>query len=408
MKQTPLYQSLTFCCLALFFSTNVLAVEYSASAFGTLGGAISDNKIIYQRYIDDNGTLMRDSLAGVQIDAKFNDQWAATAQLVLASATDEDDVIKPQVKWTTLSYRPSNDWLIRAGRMSLGGLLNQQNMEVGVSYDMARLPSEVYLFSSAYDYDGLSIAKTWNTSTHEITLEASLGMQSRDYRSYYNASGKAAFYPADISAGGFVLTVTDYERTTYKAGWHFSEIDPDEPEGLLSEYTFRQLGGGFYTLGEPINKATTHLNTFFLGTSFPLEKFFVTCEGTAILAQDFEAAPPTFAAYISVSRKLNNWTPYLTYAQMWTNGMDTWREVQGATPVPQFGVTQTVIDNAASAMAIYEQNSWMLGTSYAFTPKQKIKAEAMLTHVGERSAMFDGDIAHENVMVYSLSYNFAF
>ena len=200
MKQAPFYQLSTLCCLALLVSTDVLAVEYSASAFGTLGGAISDNGTTYQRYIDDNGTLMRDSLAGVQFDAKFNDQWAATAQLVLAPATDEDDVITPQVKWTLLSYRPTNDWLIRAGRMSLGGLLNQQNMDVGVSYDMARLPSEVYLVSSSYDYDGLSIIKTWNTNAHEITLDASMGRQSREYRTYYNASQKAVFYSADITS----------------------------------------------------------------------------------------------------------------------------------------------------------------------------------------------------------------
>jgi hypothetical protein len=59
-------------------------------------------------------------------------------------------------------------------------------------------------------------------------------------------------------------------------------------------------------------------------------------------------------------------------------------------------------------MQVYDQNSWMLGTSYSFSPKQKLKAEVMLTQVGDRSAMFDGSIANENVMVYSLSYNFAF
>lgn len=408
MKQAPLFLVFTMCSMMLLAAADVFAVDFSASAFGTLGGAISDNEITYQRYIDDSGTLMRDSLAGVQADAKFNDQWAATAQLVLAPATDEDGVLEPQLKWTLLSYRPANDWLIRAGRLSLGGLLNQQNMDVGVSYDMARLPSEVYLISSSYDYDGLSIAKTWNTAAYEITLDTSVGMQNRDYRSYYSANEKAIFYPADITSGGFVLTATDYDRAMYRAGWHLSEIDPEEPEGLLSQYTFQPLGGGFYTLGQPIFKSTTRVNTFFLGAKVPVGSFLVTGEGTALVAQDFEAAPPTYAAYISLSRKLGNWTPYLTYAQMWSTGLDTWREVRGATPVPQFGVTRAAIDNSASAMAIYEQSSWMLGASYAITPKQKIKAEAMLTHVGERSAMFDGDIAHENVMVYSLSYNFAF
>jgi hypothetical protein len=394
--------------IALMFPTYVNAVDFSYSGFGTFGGAISDNKTTYQRYIDDHGTLMRDSLLGVQVDAKFNNQWAATTQVVIAPSADEDNVVKPQLKWTLLSYRPTNDWLIRAGRMSLGGLLNQQNLDVGVTYDMVRLPSEVYLISSSYDFDGLSAVKTWNISGYEISLDGSLGKQKRYYRSYYNGSETPSFYSADVTAGSLVLTVNDNDQAMYRFGWNIAEIDPDDPEGLLSKFTFTPLGGGLYTLGKPVYKSTTQINTFFLGARFPLGGFLLSCEGTAVLPNDFEAAPPTLAAYASLSHKFGNWTPYLTYAQTWTSGMDTWRKVKGATAVPQLGITQADIDNAASAMGIFEQNSWMVGTSYAITPKQKLKAEVMLTHVGERSAMFDGSIANQNVTVLSLSYNFAF
>jgi hypothetical protein len=351
---------------------------------------------------------MRDSLLGVQLDAKFNEQWGVTAQVVLASSPDEDDVIEPQLKWTLLSYRPTDDWLFRLGRLSLGGLLNQQNIDVGVSYDILRLPSEVYLLSSSYDFDGLSIVKTWNVFDYEITLDGSFGMQNRDYRGYYNGSKKTFFYSGDVIGGGFIATVSDFGRAMYRAGWHITEIKSDDGDAILSQFTFRELGAGFYTLGNPIFISSTTVNTFFLGSRIPLGAFLLSCEGTAIIPQDFDAAPPTYAAYISVSRKWEQWTPYLTYAQSWTDGLDTWRKVQGASNVPQFGITQTLIDDTASAMAIYDQNSWMLGTSYSFTPRQKLKAEVMLTHVGERSAMFDGAASHENVTMFSLAYTFAF
>lgn len=390
------------------FATEAQAFEYSISGFGTLGGAISDNDTKYQRFIDNHGTLKRDSLLGVQFDAKLNDKWGVTTQLILAPSTDDDDVITPQLKWTTISYRPTNDWLIRLGRLSLGGLLNQQNLDVGVSYDMLRLPNEVYLLSSSYDFDGMSIAKTWNTTDYEVTVDGSFGMQNRDFRSYYNYSDEPVFSSADVTAGGLILTVTDYDQAMYRVGWHYSKIDPDDREGIPSEFTFVDLGGGLYTLGQPIYKSNMYANTFFLGARFPLGGFLISCEGTAIIVDDIDIVPSTLAGYISVSRKLGNWTPYLTYAQIWNDGLDTWRKVQGATAVPELGVTQELIDNGASVMQVYDQNSWMLGTSYSFSPKQKLKAEVMLTHVGDRSAMFDGSIANENVMVYSLSYNFAF
>lgn len=407
MIQTQLSRYAILCGMALLSCTEAFAFEYGFTGFGTMGGAISDKKITYQRYIDDNGTFMRDSLIGGQFDAKFTDQWSATAQVILAAATDEDNVVKPQIKWTLLSYRPTNDWLIRVGRLSLGGLLNQQNLDVGVTYDMARLPNEVYLLSSSYDFDGLSIAKTWSTDTYEITLDASFGMQNRDYRSYNNGSENSNYYSADVTSGALVLSVTDYDQAIYRLGWSINQLDPGG-KGNLTTFNFIPLGNGLYTLGTPDYSEKSTINTLFFGTRIPLGGFLLSCEGTAVIARDFDPAPTTVSAYINVAHKLGNWTPYVTYAQSWTEGLDTWRKVKGATAVPQMGVTQVMIDDAASQMAVFDQSSWMLGTSYAFTPKQKLKAEAMLTHVGDRSAMFDGDIAHENVMVYSLSYNFSF
>lgn len=407
MKRTPLQIYPIFAGLAVLLCGDALAVDYGLTGFGTVGEAISDSKIVYQRYIDDNGTLMRDSLVGAQLDVKFTDQWAATTQVILAAATDEDDVWKPQLKWTSLSYRPTNDWLLRAGRLGFGGLLNQQNLDVGVTYDMARLPNEVYLISSAYDFDGLSVAKTWSTDAYEITLDGTFGMQNRDYRAYDIGSKEPDYFSGDVTGGGLVLTVTDYDQAIYRAGWSINEIETDE-DGFLTTFNFIPLGNGLYTLGRPGYSSSIRVNTLFLGLRMPLGGFLISFEGTAVITQDVDPAPTTAGAYINISRKFGSWTPYFTYAQSWTDGLDTWRKVKGATAVPQMGVSQTTIANAASNMAVFDQNSWMVGASYAFTPKQKIKAEAMLTHVGERSAMFDGDIAHENVMVYSLSYNFSF
>ena len=395
-------------CFAAFLPTAAQAFDFIYSGFGTVGAAISDHEGKYQRYLDDDGTFMRDSLLGLRLDGKFNEQWAVTTQIVLMASDDEDDVVEPQLKWTMLSYRPANDWLIRAGRLSLGGLLQQQNLDVGVTYDMARLPSEVYLLSSAYDFDGASVTKTWNVGDYEVALDASFGMQNRYYRTYHNGVDQEVYYSADITAGGLVLTINDYDQTIYRLGWHLSEIDPDEPDEILSKYTFVPLGYGMYTLGSPEYTATTNVNTIFVGAQVPLGGFLLSGEGTALIADDFEAGPPTYSAYISLSRKIDKVTPYITYAQTWTSGLDTWRQVKGATPVPQYGISARTIEDAASAMAVYDQSSWMFGASYSISPQQKIKTEVMITHVGERSAMFDDDIAHENVTVFSLSYNFAF
>lgn len=407
MRTKGILKTFAFSVMALMLTPGVHAAEYSLSGFGTVGGAISDNSSVYQRYVDDTGTLMRDSLLGVQLDAKFNDQWGATTQLVIAPRTDDDTGVGPQLKWTFLSYRPTNDWLFRLGRLSLGGLLNQQNMDVKVSYAMARLPAEVYLLSSEYDYDGVSLAKTWSADDYEITLDGSFGVMQRDLRTYANGSKTAHYLPGTISGGALVLTVNDYfDRFKARVGWHRTEGDPDTP--AIGSYTFAPLGNNLYTLGLPNSITKLRADTFFLGARFPLGAFMVSSECTAVMPDDIDTAPPYISAYVSVSRQWGNWTPYLTHARIWSTDMDSWRKVRGATPVPQIGITQTVLDDAASSILLSDQNSWMLGVSYAFTPQQKLKAEVMRTHIGERSGLFDGDLAHEDVMIYSLSYNFAF
>mgnify|MGYP003417478779 CR=1 FL=1 len=67
-----------------------LAQEFSYSGFGTVGAAVSNKDYKYQRFITDNGTVKRDSVLGVQFDAKFSSQWSATLQAKVAPAEDNE------------------------------------------------------------------------------------------------------------------------------------------------------------------------------------------------------------------------------------------------------------------------------------------------------------------------------
>src|SRR5258706_15093215 len=69
----------------------VAGVDFSVSGFGTLGYARSDQPYTYQRFIDKSGTFMRDSLAGLQVDTRFADQFGATVQVEVAPDTANDN-----------------------------------------------------------------------------------------------------------------------------------------------------------------------------------------------------------------------------------------------------------------------------------------------------------------------------
>ena len=139
----------------------VAAIDFSASGFGTVGYARSDQSYSYQRFIDDSGTFWRDTVAGLQVDARFADKFGATVQFKLAPASNNDNEYKGTVSWAFLSWRPTNDWLFRAGKQRIPLYLYSQTVDVGVTYDFARLPTEMYSIISSNDFTGLSLSKTW-------------------------------------------------------------------------------------------------------------------------------------------------------------------------------------------------------------------------------------------------------
>ena len=49
--------------LALVLVQTAYAAEVSLSGFGTIGYAISDKEYSYQRFVDDNGTIKRDTVS---------------------------------------------------------------------------------------------------------------------------------------------------------------------------------------------------------------------------------------------------------------------------------------------------------------------------------------------------------
>ena len=150
---------------------SVAAVDFSVSAFGTLGYARSDQSYAYQRFINRSGTFRRDSLAGLQVDAKFADKFGATVQVKVAPDTANDNRYEGTVSWAFLSYRPTNDWLFRAGKQRIPFYLYSETLDVGVTYDFARLPTEMYSIISSNDVTGLSFSKNWGMENGDLSLD---------------------------------------------------------------------------------------------------------------------------------------------------------------------------------------------------------------------------------------------
>lgn len=411
------------CALALLFAHTAAAVDYTLSGFGTLGYAQSDQSYKYQRFIGKSGTFTRDSVIGAQIDARFNGEWGATIQTKIAPALNQDNRWQPSVSWLFLSYRPTNDLLIRAGKLRMPFYLNAENMDVGATYAVTRLPIELYSVSPTMDFTGASFAQSWDAGNDEVNLDGYWGKGDMPWRHYTRDTATPSWSPLRADAKGLLLSLYRNEDAL-RVGIHTADISFTDANQFYTNLTPATLTppsgmtGTYYTPSGQISKITTP--TFNLGADIHWKHGFRTLgeyvrrkvNGTGI-------GPDTESYYLTLFKEATEWTHYLTYAQINSKNLAAYQAVNSARVSALFPGTAIPAANinasqraAADAMTMYAQYSWSLGTAYSIDKNSKLKAEWSITHTGLVSSFVDAPVGGESggqrINTLSLAYCFMF
>ena len=367
------------------------------------------------------------------MDAKFADRFGATMQLKAAPATDSDHGYAGTVAWAFLSYRPSNDWLVSAGKQRIPFYLYSQSYDVGVTYDFALLPTEMYSLSPSNDFNGLSVSKNWSLARGELTIDAYWGTSKFDTRYWLRDGIPAAQGPGSIfrrvEFGGKIVVVSYRQgEDTYRIGVVRGIGRMQDGSPLPSSYPFVTIfpGVGYYQVdpsmpGPGIGTKNGFHNTIVtLGADVNFDNGF---RGTTEFARTYITQPGVDFAnassrgYVSLFKKMDKWTPYVSYAflRSETGQLSVYNRVNSNT-VPSFVPGAALINASQRAgsdiMLPYDQSSWSVGTSYSFSPTSKLKAELMRTRIGQVSSLVDGppgsNVRNQNINVFSVSYNFVF
>jgi hypothetical protein len=409
----------------------VAAADFSVSAFGTLGYARSDQPYTYQRFIDKSGTFMRDSVAGLQVDARLADKFGATVQVKVAPDAVNDNRYEGTVSWAFLSYRPTNDWLIRAGKQRIPLYLYSETVDVGVTYDFARLPTEMYSIISSNDFTGLSFSKNWGMENGDLSLHGYWGKSTADFRFWVRdnippvQSSGAIFLEDDLKGGGLVLS---YKRNedAYRIGVHRAVIKLRDGAPLATTFPFVALapGIGYYQVDASLpgpgipTIASLTATVITLGAEIGLGSGFrIVSEFARNFVPNTDLSNASTRGYASLLKRVDKWTPYVIYAFLRSapRPRNLYNSVNYNT-VPDFIPGAALINASQRAGAdhviAYDQNSWAVGTSYSISATSKIKAEYLRAHIGQMSSLVDAppgsNIRNQDINVFSLSYNFVF
>lgn len=414
----------------LALSPIAVLAETTLSGFGTLGGAVSDQDFIYQRYIDDGGTLNPDSLIGVQMDADLSDAWRVTLQGEFAPATNDENAWKPTLTWAFLSWRPSNDLLLRAGKLRLPLLLYSANSDVGVTFDFARLPTEVYSLLPTTDVTGLSFTKTWLDGDREWTLDGYLGRADTEWRYYLreglepDLTSGSLFLGFTMDMVGLVASLRDGENI-YRIGLHRADARADAgPIPKTLPFVTILPGIGYYQIADTMPGPG-------VPTVDTLELYVLTLGAEIALPQDFRLVgeygrrrlsnatigPDTSAAYLALLKDIGRWTPYVYWAYIRSSedALDL-TDALNDNQIPNSISGAEAINRSQRAgsdlLSPYDQQSIAVGASYSLSPTSKIKAEWMHTRTGRLSSFVnspaDEDSGGRQINVFSLSYSLTF
>lgn len=385
----------TLPALALLLAAPVSATDLSWSAFGTLGYARSDREFNYERFTDDSGTIKRDSLLGLQGTAEFSPRWSATVQARLAPSTSDDHKWDATLPWAFLSYRPGNDLLLRAGKLRMPMYLYSENMDVGASYAMMRMPTEVYSTAPTTDYTGASFSKSWPLAWGDLSLDGYAGRSSVQPRNAGGSSGSTGgATELHTRTAGLVLSLRNGDDT-YRMGWQRALIGISagffgNPPAGAGDFTGAAPGTDVPAPASVLsNGGELDTRVWLLGADVGVGNGFRFVSEYARRRVVNAVTPKnTQGAYASLLYQSGPWTPYVTVGRLLTD-----KEARQSSNSGYFD----------------DQSSAALGVSYALTPSSKLKAELMHVKVRSGSSFIDSAAASDKRLnVMSLSYSFSY
>jgi hypothetical protein len=435
----PLHLLKTLALLALAASAlPAAAQELAWSTFGTLGYAQSDRDFTYQRFIDHDGTLQRDSLFALQLDARLGAQWSATVQVKLAPSMKSDRRWDLTPTWAFVAWRPADDWLLRAGRLRMPLYLYSESMDVGVAQDMARLPHEMYSVSPTNDFSGLFVTRSFSLGTREISVDAYTGGSDATARFWTRDGVPPAvppgpvFHTVHVTISGLILTARD-KNLTWRVGAHDASSTNANGQPLVQTFPrvdlgygmgFWQVDGALPGPGLPTTNRVRNL-VLTAGAEWQIDGAWrLAGEYVRMRQRDTELGSDSRAGYLALFRRIGSFTPYLSVArQRASDGVLEWHRRLTGESLPAYALGPDGADavnqiNAAQrasgeGMFAYDQRSVALGVSYAISPTARVKAEWMRTHVGAASAHFDtppgqADAQHMHADTVSVNASVAF
>ncbi|MAK90517.1 MAG: hypothetical protein CMI13_04685 [Oleibacter sp.] len=376
--------------LSLSLSAGAVAItdDFEVAGFARIVGGYMDGAggQDYNGYTDDV-SLQQESLLALQPTFSFTDTLSVTGQFIAHSDDNRDS----GTEWAYLSYRPSNAWHFRAGKLRMPFFSYSDSLDVGYSYPWISPPAQVYrnyLFST---FEGISGSYNYAGESFALNLE--------NYYGYYDGPIRIAGTRVDVDGElndlrGLVININSHNvglRLSYHTGFNESIIYPLLPfEDALNQTGFPDSARSINSRGKVVfREAALTYDT--LSTFYKAEWVHTTTE--------FQIAPALTGYYFTAGYIFGNWTLHGTYASNSYSNTHPQTELQdlldsGALPPdsPQFAQLSELAGGyylLFNSLPDGALDTYTLGLRWDFDINMALKADiSYLNETSPRSGFF--------------------
>ena len=246
------------------------------------------------------------TLAGLQISKKVNDNTSATLQLISRGSQGYET----EAAWAYVTYELDSNTDIRFGRLRTPMFHYSDFLEVGYAYNWIAPPSIVYRLDSMSAITGVDITRRFTLGSADGAIQ----LYSGRYKDDFNLGGDS--YEMELeSTAGAVLTLNAGNfgtRLSYHRAELSVEITPD-PNGARTLDKLAGLAGG---LADDIQDVVPdgHQSQFYQGSVFWDNGSTSLIGEYTALRHDSHILNDDDAWFVSAAQRFGSVTAHLTYA----------------------------------------------------------------------------------------------
>jgi hypothetical protein len=366
-------------------------------------------------------SVANDSLMGVQLDVRPDQQFSATAQVIARHRAR--DHIKPQLEWGFIKYRHDDHWTVQVGRLLTPVQMDAESRFVGYANTTVRADLSAHSLYPLSNHDGVNITHERMVGDTHLEVVGYAGRASIELPG--DRDGKQFFhYRADLVKGIRLSAVNG--GLTFKAS--YTKFD-DYVEGtttnfiklLLTQSQNAELNGcgSCQRVSQALNNTLTDIGSTLIdiGLRYDFQPYAVWGEYFSNSAR--ESLRSSYHGVVlggSITR--GKWTPYITYGVQKLKKVNAHRISDAdllnpsvsSTQLPAFNQEPLFPSNSA-------RQSWAIGARYEITRNAALKAEMLQVRLQDPTRAYptpfpklslSGEPRSKSFGLYTLALDFVF